>query len=262
MDAVVDAGGGVVSVVAGGSDVGGSVGAGDGGVVGATEAGAVGVPAAGSSASSRVHHHAIATASTTSSVAVAIATRREVPRECAGRARRSGSRCGAGAVGGVGAGAGGVGAGAGGGAGDTPDGPGTALPGTGGGSSDIGGTVPQRPVRSAVVSVPSEPQPSGDIELAIVTLRFDAADAAALVAVLSKYVVLTRMEPGCRNVDLCASVTRPGRYLVIQKWESAEAQRAHFDGAVMVEMARACTGLLSAPPDIDLWDGPSAHDLA
>jgi hypothetical protein len=29
----------------------------------------------------------------------------------------------------------------------------------------------------------------------------------------------------------------------------------------MVEMARSCTGLLTAPPDIDLWNGNSAHDL-
>ena len=101
-----------------------------------------------------------------------------------------------------------------------------------------------------------------DIELAIVTMRFDAGDAAALVAVLSKYVVLTRMQPGCRNVDLCASVTHPGRYLVIQKWDTVEAQRTHFDSEVMVEMATSCTGLLTAAPDIDLWDGPSAHDLA
>lgn len=101
-----------------------------------------------------------------------------------------------------------------------------------------------------------------DIELAIVTMRFDAADPGAMLAVLSKYVVLTRMQPGCRNIDLCASVTTPGRYLLIQKWDSADAQRAHFDSDVMVEMARACTGLLTAPPDIDLWDGPSAHDLA
>lgn len=99
------------------------------------------------------------------------------------------------------------------------------------------------------------------VELAIVTLRFDAADASALLAVLSKYVVLTRMEPGCRNVDLCASVTHPGRYLLIQKWDSYEAQRAHFDSDVMVEMARSCAGLLTAAPEIDLWDGPSAHDL-
>jgi hypothetical protein len=30
----------------------------------------------------------------------------------------------------------------------------------------------------------------------------------------------------------------------------------------MVEMAESCRGLLSAPPDIDLFDGISAHDLA
>lgn len=102
---------------------------------------------------------------------------------------------------------------------------------------------------------------SHDVELAIVTMRFDAADVGALLAVLSKYVVLTRMQPGCRNVDLCASVTQPGRYLLVQKWESMDAQREHFDSALMVEMATSCTGLLSAPPDIDLWDGVSAHDL-
>ena len=100
-----------------------------------------------------------------------------------------------------------------------------------------------------------------DVELTVVTLRFDAADPDALVAVLSRYVVLARMESGCRNVDLCASVTRPGRYLVVQKWETSAAQRAHFDSALMVEMAEACRGLLNAPPDIDLWDGLSAHDL-
>jgi quinol monooxygenase YgiN len=108
----------------------------------------------------------------------------------------------------------------------------------------------------------ADPSGGGHIELTIVTMRFDAADAAALMAILSKYVVLTRMEPGCRNVDLCASVTQPGRYLVIQKWDSAVAQRAHFDRKVMVEMAESCIGLLIAAPDIDLWDGPSAHDLA
>jgi quinol monooxygenase YgiN len=99
------------------------------------------------------------------------------------------------------------------------------------------------------------------VELAIVTMRFDAADAEALMAVLSKYVVLTRMQPGCRNIDLCASVTQPGRYLVIHKWDSVAAQRAHFDSDVMVEMAMSCNGLLTTAPDIDLWDGASAHDL-
>jgi quinol monooxygenase YgiN len=100
-----------------------------------------------------------------------------------------------------------------------------------------------------------------EVELAVVTMRFDASDPAALHAVLSKYVVLTRMVQGCRNVDLCASVTNPGRMLIVQKWDDLDSQRAHFDSALMVEMAESCNGLLAAPPDIDLWDGLSAHDL-
>jgi quinol monooxygenase YgiN len=108
---------------------------------------------------------------------------------------------------------------------------------------------------------PSDAGDAAPVELAIVTMRFDAADAGSLMAVLSKYVVLTRMQPGCRNVDLCASVTQPGRYLIIHKWDSVAAQRNHFDSDVMVEMATACNGILTSAPDIDLWDGASAHDL-
>jgi hypothetical protein len=29
----------------------------------------------------------------------------------------------------------------------------------------------------------------------------------------------------------------------------------------MVDMAAACAGLLVGPPEIELWDGVSAHDL-
>lgn len=103
--------------------------------------------------------------------------------------------------------------------------------------------------------------PEVAVELTVVSMEFRAADPELLLAVLSKYVVLTRMEPGCRNVDLCASVTTPGSYLVIQKWSSGAAQRDHFDSDVMVEMANSCAGLLAAAPRIDLWDGISAHDL-
>ena len=103
-----------------------------------------------------------------------------------------------------------------------------------------------------------------DVELTIVTLSFDAPDAPSadrLVAVLAKYVVVSRQQPGCRNIDLCQSVTKPGRFVVIEKWESSEAQRAHFDSAEMVEMAQACEGLLASRPAIDLLEGLSAYDL-
>jgi quinol monooxygenase YgiN len=99
------------------------------------------------------------------------------------------------------------------------------------------------------------------MDLTIVSLVFDATDPSALAAVLAKYVVLARGAPGCRNIDLTASISRPGRFVVIEKWESADAQRAHFDSPEMVEMAEACTGLLERAPEIDLLDPISAHDL-
>ena len=102
-----------------------------------------------------------------------------------------------------------------------------------------------------------------DVEIVVVTLAFDATPTTddALRRLLAKYVVLARDEPGCRNIDLVASATRPERYLVIEKWESADHQRAHFDSPVMVELAESCRGLLAQPPAIDLHDPISAHDL-
>ena len=66
---------------------------------------------------------------------------------------------------------------------------------------------------------------SGEIELVIVTMSFDAADMGSLVAILSKYIVLTRMEQGCRNVDMIVSDTRPNRILIIEKWDSKKVKR-------------------------------------
>lgn len=104
-----------------------------------------------------------------------------------------------------------------------------------------------------------------DVELTVVTLGLEAKDEASagtLLGVLSKYVVVSRGHSGCRNIDLLASVTHPGRYFLVQKWESPLAQQAHFDSQDMVEMAESCRGLLAGPPSVDLWEGMSAHDLA
>jgi len=95
----------------------------------------------------------------------------------------------------------------------------------------------------------------------MVVLRFRASDPATLLPILAKYVVLARGHEGCRNIDLCTSATNPATILIVQKWASPAAQRAHFDSPVMVEMAKACTGLLAEAPDIDLYDPISAHDL-
>jgi quinol monooxygenase YgiN len=100
-----------------------------------------------------------------------------------------------------------------------------------------------------------------EVDLTRVTMAFDASDPEALQSVLARYVVVSRGHPGCRNIDLALSSTTPDRFVIIQKWESPAAQRAHFDSADMVQMAGSCVGLLAAPPRIDLLEPISAHDL-
>ena len=79
-----------------------------------------------------------------------------------------------------------------------------------------------------------------EVEVAVLTAAFDAAAGAeeALAAVLARYVVLTRTADGCRNVDLVASATHGGRFLVIEKWESADAVQAHLDSDLMAGHGR------------------------
>jgi quinol monooxygenase YgiN len=125
------------------------------------------------------------------------------------------------------------------------------------------GDAPAGPPSSLPVTDPAEN--GATVELTVVTMAFEVSapdDSARLAEVLAKYVVLSRGHPGCRNIDLCASMTTPGRLLIIEKWDSPRAQRVHFDSDAMVEMARACRPLLAAAPAIDLLDAISAHDLA
>jgi quinol monooxygenase YgiN len=107
------------------------------------------------------------------------------------------------------------------------------------------------------------PDPSGEsVETALLTMELDAADPAVLAPVLAKYVVVTRGQDGCRNVDLCTSTTQPGRFVVISKWPTPDGPRRHLDSPAAVEMAKGCEGLLTRAPRIDLLEGVSAHDLA
>ena len=102
-----------------------------------------------------------------------------------------------------------------------------------------------------------------EVELTVVAGTFQARSGKEgdLAAVLARYVVLTRSVGGCRNVDLVRSASEAGRYLMIEKWDDAEAQQAHLNGEIMVTMATEATNLLAGPPDLDLYDAVSAYDL-
>ena len=109
----------------------------------------------------------------------------------------------------------------------------------------------------------NEPSNPAAVALAVVAGVFDARPGAEaeLGAVLANYVVVSRTSPGCRNIDLVASLTTPGRFLVYEKWESAEHQRDHLTSAVTEQMAAAAMPLLAGPPDLGLFEPISAHDL-
>jgi quinol monooxygenase YgiN len=102
---------------------------------------------------------------------------------------------------------------------------------------------------------------SDDLDLTLVTMVFDASDPERLLSVLARYTVVSRGHEGCRNIDLAASATVPGRFVLIEKWETPADQQRHFDSAEMIAMAEACTGILDRPPQIDLLEPISAHDL-
>jgi len=104
---------------------------------------------------------------------------------------------------------------------------------------------------------------ASDVEVAVLTAVFSARTdhEGDLAAVLARYVVLTRQEPACRNIDLLSSATESGRFVVIEKWDSADDARAHLDTELMTGMAAAAVPLLAEKPQIDLLDTISAHDL-
>lgn len=104
------------------------------------------------------------------------------------------------------------------------------------------------------------PEPP-DVTVLLGTFEAVPDRVEGLAGLLARYVVMTRRRPSCTNVDLVASVLEPGRFTVIEKWLSADDQRAHMDAPETVAFAEDCRGLLATAPRFDLCDGVSAHDL-
>jgi quinol monooxygenase YgiN len=103
----------------------------------------------------------------------------------------------------------------------------------------------------------------GEVELAVVVGVFDARPGCEgnLGAVLARYVVVSRAQPGCRNIDLVTSLTTPRRFMIYEKWESPDHQRSHMGSPAMSELAGSAAALLAAPPEFGLYEAISAHDL-
>ena len=101
-----------------------------------------------------------------------------------------------------------------------------------------------------------------EVDLTMVTMTFDAARPGSRC---SRCWPATWCSAGATRAAGTSTSPcpprSPNRFVIVQKWERPEDQQAHFDSADMVTMAEGCTGLLAAPPSIDLLDAISVHDL-
>lgn len=103
----------------------------------------------------------------------------------------------------------------------------------------------------------------GDQDMSVVIGRFRAGAGREgdVAGVLSRYVVVSRGQEGCLNIDLLESESEPDLFLVIQKWASEDQRDAHFDSDEAVRMAESLRGLLAGPPEIVPFAPVSAYDL-
>lgn len=122
---------------------------------------------------------------------------------------------------------------------------------------------PERKDQSAQSASPVGRAEVEDFDLVVVAGMFSAKPGKeeSLAYALARYVVLSRMEDGCRNIDLVSSVTVPGLLMVWEKWESHDHRQTHFEGKAATEMADAVSDLVREPPQFDIFDAISAHDL-
>ncbi|MGW4093437.1 putative quinol monooxygenase [Nocardia sp. NPDC004750] len=67
-------------------------------------------------------------------------------------------------------------------------------------------------------------------------------------------------EPGCLLYALHRRIGEPGRFVMIEKWASKEALRAHGQSAVLREVNAALSDALSGPAEVLVFDALPAGD--
>ncbi|WP_431958352.1 putative quinol monooxygenase [Nocardia lijiangensis] len=67
-------------------------------------------------------------------------------------------------------------------------------------------------------------------------------------------------EPGCLLYALHRKAGEPGRFVMIEKWASKEALRAHGQGAALREVGAALGEALAGPPEVSVFEPLPAGD--
>ena len=77
---------------------------------------------------------------------------------------------------------------------------------------------------------------AGDVEI-------DPANRDAATLAARKVMAATREEPGCLEYTIAADVDDPARFVIVEKWASADALESHFETPHMAEFQAAMAGL-------------------
>jgi quinol monooxygenase YgiN len=71
----------------------------------------------------------------------------------------------------------------------------------------------------------------------------DPAKTDAAVAAAKEMMVESRKEPGCHAYTFTRDLSEPGRFHIIEEWESDEALAVHFKAPHMAKFQQAVAGL-------------------
>ena len=77
--------------------------------------------------------------------------------------------------------------------------------------------------------------------------------AAELRQISLEHVHRSRTEPGCLSHDVHLDAENPLRLVFVERWEDADAVRAHFAVPASRAFARAAGGLAAEPPVLHVY---------
>jgi quinol monooxygenase YgiN len=75
------------------------------------------------------------------------------------------------------------------------------------------------------------------------SVEIDPANRDAAIQATKAVMAATRAEPGCLEYTIAADLDDPGRFVILEKWVSADALEVHFTTPHMAAFQAAMGGM-------------------
>ncbi|WP_186055169.1 putative quinol monooxygenase [Burkholderia gladioli] len=76
----------------------------------------------------------------------------------------------------------------------------------------------------------------------VAVITAEPAHADAVEQALQAAVLAVRAEPGCIQYDLHRDQSKPGRFVMIEQWRDAQAQKAHGEAGAFRKLSTVLDG--------------------